>query len=97
MSRNNNYGDCDDFKCGSRSDFTDMFMDFYAGIDFKVLFILFVIFLFVSSDVFINKVLNRFNGAVDYKNTTSYGTVLQGLFLTIIFALSMQLKKSELI
>ena len=43
-----------------------------------------VIFLLISSDVFINRVLSQFQGAVDYKNPTSWGVFLQGLFLAII-------------
>lgn len=40
-----------------------------------------LIFIIISSDVFINRALAKFRGAVDYKCPTSWGTFLQGLFL----------------
>lgn len=64
-------------------DFTSMMIDITSNVQWKMLGFMLIIFLFVSSDVFINRALAQFNGAVDYKCPTSYGTVLQGLFLVL--------------
>lgn len=61
---------------------------FFSPTNFKLLSILFLIFLLVVSDVFTTNILSRFKGAVDYKNVTTYGVVLQGVFLIAIYALA---------
>lgn len=46
----------------------------------------FVIFLFVASNVFVDHVLAGFRGAVEHRTPTAYGTVLQGLCLVALYA-----------
>ena len=55
--------------------------DYAKGIQFKLFFFIFVIFLFLSSDAFINRILYKFNGAVSGGNVTSIGTIIMGLML----------------
>lgn len=64
-------------------DFTSMIMDIAGAIQYKFLGLMFIMFIFISSDVFINRGLTAFNGAVDFKYPTNWGVVLQGLFLII--------------
>lgn len=64
-------------------DFTSMIMDIVGAIQYKFLGLMFVMFIFISSDVFINRGLTVFKGAVDFKYPTNWGVVLQGLFLII--------------
>ena len=64
-------------------DFTTMAIDIIGGIQWKLLGFMLLIFMVISSDVFINRALAQFSGAVDYKCSTSYGTFLQGLFLVL--------------
>ena len=64
-------------------DFTSMICDAVSSVQYKLFFSIFAMFIFLSSDVFIQRILSSFNGAVDYKNVTSWGTVLQGMFLII--------------
>ena len=53
----------------------------------KLLLIMFMLFIFVSSDVFIENVVSGFgDGAVKNRNVTSWGVVLQGIFFVIIYA-----------
>lgn len=48
---------------------------------------LFIVFLLLSSDVFIDQALSRFNGAVDAGIPTSIGVVIQGIFLVVGYIL----------
>ena len=70
-----------------RDDFTSIITDAIGGIEYKLIFFLFLIFLITTSDVFTNRVLSKFKGAVEYKSATNYGTVLQGIFLVLFFVI----------
>lgn len=70
---------------GAPDDFTSIVLDIFGNIQWKLFGMLLIIFMIISSDVFINRALSKFNGAVDYKTPTSWGTFLQGLFM--VFAL----------
>jgi hypothetical protein len=58
-------------------------MEAVGKIQFKFLILLFVMFVFISSDVFIDRILVSFDGATELHSTTNYGVVLQGLFLVL--------------
>lgn len=58
-------------------------MDIASHTQFKLFGMMLIIFLFISSDVFVNRALGAFSGAVDFKCPTSYGVILQGIFLVI--------------
>jgi len=64
--------------------FLSMIMDAVGGIQFKFLGILFLVYLFVSSDIFILGLLDRIPGAVDYKAPTTYGSLLTAAALVMI-------------
>jgi len=49
------------------------------------------------SDIFTNNIVAGFSGAVKCRNPTAYGTVLQGVFIVIFYAISIALINSELI
>jgi hypothetical protein len=66
-------------------DFSGILLDGLSGVQYKLVFFLLLIFLMITSDVFTNRVLSKFKGAVDYKNATNYGTFLQGIFLCLFF------------
>lgn len=57
----------------------------FSGIYLKLIAFLYLIFLFVTSDVFVNKILGRINGAVDYRCPTTKGAFIQGLILVMLF------------
>lgn len=49
---------------------------------------LFLIFMFIilNSEVFIRRILNKFNGAVDYDNyPTNWGVGIQAMFLALCY------------
>ena len=62
-------------------DLTAVVLDAVSRVQFKLFGLMFLVFLFLSSDTFINRVLTGFSGAVDYKSPTSWGVCIQGLFL----------------
>lgn len=65
-----------------------MTMGLFGGIPYKHLITLFVLFMFISNDVFINRVLSKVNkNFVAYPGQTStLGTVVQGIILVLLFA-----------
>jgi hypothetical protein len=54
-------------------------------LNIKVLVALFLIFILVVSDVFNNNFMSAFSGSMNCRNPTSYGVILQGIFLVIFF------------
>ena len=65
-------------------DITSVLVDIVSHVQFKLIGLMLTIFILLSSDVFINRALSKFKGAVDYKTPTSWGVCLQGMFLAII-------------
>ncbi len=55
--------------------------DASAGIQYKLFVFMFVLFLIINSDVFIGRILARFDGAVKTLYPTSWGTIIQALML----------------
>jgi hypothetical protein len=72
---------------GRRPDsFIDMFADFFGGVNYKIIFFLFAIFMFINSDIFIEKVLHKFEGAVEGRATvTNKGTFISSIILILFY------------
>ena len=66
-------------------EFSTVIADAVSGVNIKVLVSLFLIFMIITSDVFVTRVLANVSGATDYKYATNYGTFLQGLLLVFLF------------
>jgi len=66
-----------------------------AGV--KITVILFMLFILISSDIFISKVLGNISGAVNGRTVTSYGTIVQGIFLVLIYILGIHLVDSDIL
>lgn len=62
-----------------------------APVGLKGLAALFLLFLFVVSDVFVGGVLGGFGGATRGRSPTAYGVVLQGVFLVFFFVVAVHL------
>lgn len=77
--------DSEPIKVTSRApdDLTSVIFDILSHIQYKFLGLMLLVFILINSDVFIGRALARFKGAVDYKCATSYGVILQGLFLVL--------------
>ncbi len=65
-------------------DMVGIVVDLVSNIQFKFLGLMLLVFIMISSDVFINRALSKFKGAVDYKCPTSWGVCLQGMFLVMV-------------
>jgi len=52
---------------------------------YKMISLLFILFIFLNSSVFINRVLGKFSGAIDGISGTlnNWGIIIQGIFLII--------------
>jgi hypothetical protein len=70
---------------GRPDDLISMCMEGIKGIDFKTLFILFVIFIFITSDVFVQNALGKFPALVEGRDTTNTGNLVQGGILVAVF------------
>ena len=68
----------------SPDDLMSIFVDIGSHAQYKFLLMMFIVFIIVNSDVFINRILSNFKNATDYKYPTNWGVLLQGLFLVII-------------
>ena len=64
----------------------------------KLLLALFIIFIIVVSDVFINSIISGFGEkAVRCRTPTSWGIVLQGIFLVIFYILAVYLTEHNIL
>jgi hypothetical protein len=69
-------------KSSETSSLAPVAFEYANNIQFKLFFFIFIIFLFLSSDAFISRILSKFNGAVSSNNdVTSVGTIVTGLML----------------
>lgn len=77
--------DYETFKCRKRSkdDLMAMFSDLFNSINYKVAFFLFILGIFIFSDLFVDGVLMSFKDAVYTDVPTTKGTTIQLMFLTI--------------
>jgi len=66
---------------------SDMVVGTFEQVDFKMAGCLFLLFVILSSDVFINRILSRFQGAVDYQMPTNWGVILQSSFLVLAYVI----------
>jgi len=64
-------------------DLASIIVDIAGNIQYKLFGLMLVVYLIINSDVFTNRVLDNFKGAVNLKCPTSWGTVLQGVFLVL--------------
>lgn len=64
-------------------DITAMFADFIAGVPVKFALIMYIIYLVINSDVFVNRVLTAFAGATQYGYASTWGVMIQGMFMVI--------------
>jgi hypothetical protein len=77
--------DYETFKCKKRSkdNLTAMFSDLFNSINYKVAIFLFILGIFIFSDLFVDGILSSFKDAVYTDTPTTKGTAIQLMFLTI--------------
>jgi len=74
-------------KSKTPGDFPSLFADLFLKINWKMAFFLFLIFIILTSDIFIDKCLRKIPGSVDNMTSTNKGSVIQGVFLVIFFVI----------
>lgn len=63
----------------------------------KSVIILYLLFLFVCSDAFVNSILSKFAGAVNEREPTNVGIMVMGIFLVIGVIVGQYLIKQDII
>ena len=73
---------------------TNKYNDFYSTIHgiitsspVKVGFLIFILYIVINTDVFIDRFLASFSGAVEGRYATNKGIVIQAMMMTIIYLL----------
>lgn len=64
------------------SDFPSMFMDLIKKINYKMIFFLSILCLFVFSDIFISLILTQIDG-VDVDSPNNKGSIIQMMFIVV--------------
>jgi hypothetical protein len=59
-------------------------IDIIAHAQWKLYAFVALIFIFISSDIFITNALGMFNGAANGASVTNYGVFLQAMFMVIL-------------
>lgn len=65
--------------------FITILVESLGKIQYKFLGLIFIMFIFISSDVFIERILSNFESAVEIRSVTNYGIMLQGIFFVLGF------------
>lgn len=68
-----------------------------GDVRYKLLVMIFLIFMFLTSTVFMNKVLSNFTGTVEHGEMTVKGQVIGGMFAVLLYVAADSLDKNELI
>lgn len=59
-------------------------LEFANNIQFKLFAFILIIFMIISSDIFVDRVLSKIDGTVIGRDITLWGTFMQGLILVSI-------------
>lgn len=63
--------------------FTEIIADMVSSVQYKLFALMFMVFILINSNAFINRALYKFSNAVEHKSPTNWGVILQGMFLVI--------------
>lgn len=69
----------------------------FDAVNFKASFLLFFLFLFVSSNIFIDQVLSRFSDTTSAGQITIKGIIIQGIILVMLFIIAQIITGFDLI
>ena len=93
MSNNNEVDD----ESSKKSDLINVGSGLLSNINYKLAFFMFILGMFLFSDLFIEQVLSNTPGAVDGECATSKGTMIQLLFYTVsLIILDLMIKSNWL-
>ena len=93
------FDDIDEESNGKKPDsFISILADFFTNVNYKLLIVLFMTYVFIMSDMFIDKVLSKVDGAVsDRVNLTPKGTLLNGIVLVLIYMSADMLIRNKIV
>lgn len=75
-------------KLRDRDDLSGLALNMFSKIDVRELFILWVVFIFIHTEMFSDHVLKRFNGTTNEDKTmTMKGTVYSSIFMIMIIVI----------
>lgn len=74
-------------KSKTPGDFPSLFADLFMRINWKMAFFMFIFFIILTSDIFIDKYLRKVPGSVNNMTSTNKGTVIQGVVLVLFFVI----------
>ena len=84
-------------KKGKKTDFMAVGGNLISNINYKVAFLLFIVSMVIFSDVFIENVISKFDGAVAGECTSTKGTMVQLTCVVIAYILLDLVVKYEFI
>ena len=70
-------------KKNKKDDLLPLIYELSASINYKYYILMFVIFMFITSDVFIERILGKFTGTLEHQLPTIYGTIIQAFTLIV--------------
>lgn len=72
-------------KTRKTDDLSSAFVGLFSTLNLKMMLFLFLIYIFVSSDIFIEKILGRIDGATNLRESTIKGTFIQGFVVVFLY------------
>jgi hypothetical protein len=87
----------EDSDSSNEGDFVSMIMDNIGKIPWKIAIILFILYIIINSDIFVNKVLSNITGTAVDGTITSKGIIVSGMILSIMYVLTDFLQKMDYI
>ena len=63
------------------------FFDTASAINYKLLILLFILFLLITSDIVTDKILSNVDGATNFREVTTKGSLIQGVGLVGLYVL----------
>lgn len=74
-----------------------VFVDLISKINYKIAIFLFILFVLISSDVFVSRVLGHIPNATKGASSSNYGTFIQSMFLAVGYIIMDILVRNEVI
>lgn len=78
-------------------DFCPLLVEIIKSVEYKYYAFMFLVFMFITSDVYLERILSQIDGALEYQVPTPYGTIIQALTLVGVMLLIHVLIKKEIV
>jgi hypothetical protein len=81
----------------NKDDFSTMLIDLFKKVNLKIAIFLFLLGIFIFSDIFIEMILSQFSGSVEGSETTTKGTIIQLIFISVSYIILDLLVQGEIL